>query len=94
MQLSGLQHLREPIQHNPAMVVDLLTFLQVCCQSAVCLDLSFRRWKTQQALDFLFPSKVEVLGQIGRYVGQGCFGTVYELRRLEHSCTHSVLEPH
>ncbi|CAL1138222.1 unnamed protein product, partial [Cladocopium goreaui] len=23
------------------------------------------------ALDFLFPSKVEVLGQIGRYVGQG-----------------------
>ena len=75
------------------MVVDLLTFLQACCQSAVCLEFSFRWSKEQQAqdkdqraqdlVDFLFPGDPEILGQIGRSLGHGCFGTVYELRRLK-----------
>ena len=74
------------------MVIDLLTFFQACCQSAVCLDLAIRRCRSREAAAreaaaFLFPQEpVTVLGQIGAQLGQGCFGTVYELRRPGHSC--------
>lgn len=67
------------------MVMDLLGFLQVCCQSVICLDLIARPRKQVQMLDFLFPeTEVETLGQIRRCLGQGCYGTVYELHRPEH----------
>ena len=74
------------------MVIDLLTFFQACCQSAVCLDLAIRRCRSREAAAreaaaFLFPQEpVTVLGQIGAQLGQGCFGTVYELRRPGRSC--------
>ena len=84
------------------MVIDLLTSFQACCQSAVCLDLAIRRCRSREAAAreaaareaaareaaaFLFPQEpVTVLGQIGAQLGQGCFGTVYELRRPGHSC--------
>jgi hypothetical protein len=53
--------------------------------SVICLDLIARPRKQVQMLDFLFPeTEVETLGQIRRCLGQGCYGTVYELHRPEH----------
>ena len=66
----------------PLLMLDAITALQFCCQSAVLCDL-WRRWSeaqravaTQRAIDFLFCGEVPpstLLGQLGEEIGRGCF---------------------
>eukprot|EP00435_Cladocopium_sp_Y103_P029981 s2172_g7.t1 len=71
-----------------------LTFLQVCCQSALLYNFASkevrqqlsdweRRSRHRAACDFLFcpGPAAEVIGRIGAQIGQGCFGKVYALYR-------------
>eukprot|EP00435_Cladocopium_sp_Y103_P007599 s4039_g2.t1 len=68
------------------MVVEtLLTFLQFCCQSVVLLDLDRRckQRRAEDAAEFLMVNgpPLQTMGRIQAFLGQGCFGKVFELQR-------------
>jgi hypothetical protein len=66
-------------------VETLLTFLQFCCQSVVLLDFDQRckQIRAEEAADFLMVNgpPLQTMGRIQAFLGQGCFGKVFELQR-------------
>ena len=73
----------------------IVTLVQATCQSAVVYDAWSRHQRACSASDFFCHANLEIVGKLGKQIGQGCFGSVFHLQRrgpnFAKHCAYHVL---